>query len=315
MTKRTDIALTAAAPAIWGSTYFVTTEYLPDGYPLTVAMVRALPAGLILLLIIRRLPAWNWIAKISVLGALNFSIFWVCLFIAAYRLPGGVAATVGAIQPLIVIALSRLFLGHGIHILSIAAASLGMSGVALLILTPAASLDLIGIAAGLGGAVSMAAGTVLSRKWQPDAPLLAFTAWQLTAGGLFLLPLAFWFEPPLPPMTADHAIGFAYLGLVGAALTYVLWFRGIARLAPAAVSSLGFLSPLTAVLLGWALLNEHLTQFQLLGAAIVLISVWLGQNAGRLSRPLTAPVPSAPRPKEEKTGRLRRDHFTVAYRA
>ena len=205
MHRSTDIILTAAAPVVWGSTYYVTTEFLPEGYPLTVAMLRALPAGLILLLIVRRLPSRDWIGRVAILGALNFSVFWVCLFVAAYRLPGGVAATVGAVQPLIVIGLSRLFLGRAIHLLSIAAAGLGIGGVALLILTPAAALDPIGVIAGLGGAVSMAAGTVLSRKWQPDAPLLAFTAWQLTAGGLLLLPVALWLEPALSPVTGAES--------------------------------------------------------------------------------------------------------------
>ncbi|CAI2931745.1 protein of unknown function [Aminobacter niigataensis] len=49
MSRNSDLLLTAIAPAIWGSTYIVTTEFLPAGYPLTVAMLRALPAGLLLL--------------------------------------------------------------------------------------------------------------------------------------------------------------------------------------------------------------------------------------------------------------------------
>ncbi|HBD36102.1 MAG TPA: EamA family transporter, partial [Cupriavidus sp.] len=40
-TRTTDLLLTALAPAIWGSTYLVTTNWLPQGYPLTVAMLRA----------------------------------------------------------------------------------------------------------------------------------------------------------------------------------------------------------------------------------------------------------------------------------
>jgi len=289
--KTADLLLTAIAPAIWGSTYYVTTEYLPDGYPITAAMLRALPAGLILLLIVRQLPSSGEVGRVFILGALNFSIFWVCLFIAAYRLPGGVAATVGAVQPLMVIGLASALLGQRIRVFSVLAGGLGISGVAMLILTPDATLDMIGVAAGLGGAVSMALGTVLSRKWQPKAPLLAFTAWQLSAGGLLLLPVALWLEPPLPAISAENAVGFVYLGLIGGALTYVLWFRGIARIEPSAVSSLGFLSPLTAVLLGWILLGEHLTTFQFIGAATVLTSVWLSQNAVRAPR--TLPVSGA----------------------
>ena len=284
MTSRTDILLTAIAPAIWGSTYFVTVAFLPDGYPLTVSLLRALPAGLLLLLFVRRLPAAGWYGRIFLLGALNFTIFWTLLFVSAYRLPGGVAATVASVQPLIVIFFARAALGTPIRLLAVFAAALGSAGVATLILTPQASLDPVGVAAGLGAALSMAGGTVLTRKWKPPVSLLTFTAWQLTAGGLLLLPLALLLEPPLPDLTARHIGGLVYLGLIGAALTYGLWFRGVARIEPSAVSVLGFLSPLTAVLLGWILLDQSLSGLQMIGATTILVSVWISQNRAGLPR-------------------------------
>lgn len=279
MPRNLDLFLTAVAPTIWGSTYLVTTELLPQGYPLTVSVFRALPAGLLLLLAVRQLPHGIWWPRVLVLGALNFSIFWAMLFVSAYRLPGGVAATVGAIQPLIVILLAHALLGSAARLGAIVAAAAGIGGVALLILTPNAALDPIGILAGLAGAVSMAFGTVLTRKWQPPVSPLAFTAWQLTAGGLLLLPVALWFEPALPPLTGANLAGLAYLGLIGAALTYILWFRGIAKLGPSVVSPLGFLSPLTAVLLGWWWLGQSLSPAQIAGMVIVLGSIWFGQRA------------------------------------
>ncbi|WP_297111662.1 EamA family transporter [uncultured Devosia sp.] len=283
MTRNFDLLLTALAPAIWGSTYLVTTELLPDGYPLTVAMLRALPAGLILLAIVRQLPHGHWWARVFVLGALNFSIFWWMLFVAAYRLPGGVAATVGAIQPLIVLFVARALLGSPVRFLAVVAASAGIAGVALLILTPEAALDPVGIAAGLTGAVAMAFGTVLARRWQPPVSPLTFTAWQLTAGGLVLLPLAMLVEPALPSLSASNWMALAWLGLIGAAASYGLWFRGLARLEPAAVSMLGMVSPLVAVALGWLWLQQSLTALQILGGSIVLASVWAGQITNRLS--------------------------------
>ena len=288
MNRNLDVLLTAIAPAVWGSTYLVTTQLLPAGYSLTVAMLRALPAGLLLLVIVRRLPRGIWWMRSLVLGALNFSIFWWLLFITAYRLPGGVAATVGAIQPLFVIALSRLLLGSPIRSLSIIAAMTGIAGVALLILTPRAALDPIGIVAGIGGALSMAIATALSRRWRPEVSPLTFTGWQLTAGGLLLLPAALLLEPPLPPLTSANIIGFAYLGLIGAALTYILWFRGLSRLEPSVVSPLGFLSPMTAVILGWVVLGQQLSSTQVFGIAVVLISVWLSQRAQQA--PMLKPV-------------------------
>ncbi|MDK4714985.1 EamA family transporter [Rhizobium sp. CNPSo 4039] len=300
MNRNFDLLLTAIAPAIWGSTYLVTTQLLPAGYPLTVAMLRALPAGLLLLVIVRQLPRGIWWLKSLVLGALNFSVFWWLLFISAYRLPGGVAATVGAVQPLIVIVLARLLLGSPIRGLSIIAAIAGIGGVALLILTPNATLDPIGIIAGIGGAFSMAAGTVLSRRWRLDVSPLTFTAWQLTAGGVLLLPVALLLEPPLPHLTGANILGFTYLGLIGAALTYILWFRGLSRLEPSMVSPLGFLSPTMAVILGWAVLGQQLSPMQIFGIVVVLGSVWLSQRAQQV--PSTEKSASTGRPATASRG-------------
>lgn len=282
MQARTPLLLTTAfAPAVWGSTYIVTTEFLQGFSPMTVALLRALPAGLLLLLLVRQLPSGAWWPKVFVLGALNFSIFLSMLFIAAYRLPGGVAATLGAIQPLLVVVLARFILARPLQLLSFVAALVGAAGVALLVLTPGAVLDPVGVAAGLAGAASMALGTVLNRKWQPPVSLLTFTVWQLSAGGLLLLPVVLLFEPPMPVPGPANLLALAWLGLVGMGLAYLVWLRGIARLDAALVSSLGLLSPLTAVLLGWIFLHQRLDAYQAAGALAIVASIALIQHAGR----------------------------------
>ena len=58
-----DALTTALGPVIWGSTYIVTTELLPPDRPFTAALLRTLPAGLLLVLWCRRWPAWgDWVA-------------------------------------------------------------------------------------------------------------------------------------------------------------------------------------------------------------------------------------------------------------
>lgn len=289
MTKATDIILTASAPVIWGSTYIVTTEMLPPDYPLTVAALRALPAGLLLLVATRQVLPRHWYGKLMLLGGLNFTVFWSALFIAAYRLPGGVAATLGAVQPLIVLGLARVVLGTRPSRHARVAAITGIGGVALLVLGPHAKLDVLGIVAALTGAASMALGVILTHKWRPDVPALTFTAWQLTAGGLLLLPLALWVEPALPALNLTSMTGLLWLGVPGAALSYFFWFRGIDRLGPTTVTNFGFLSPLTAVLLGWVVLDQRLTRLQILGALIVLACVWLGSRPSLGQRDLKTP--------------------------
>jgi len=277
MTNTKDMLITSLAPLVWGSTYIVTTAFLPAGYPITAAVLRALPAGLLLLLLVRKLPHGIWWLKVALLGALNFSIFWWLLFEAAYRLPGGIAATVGAIQPLLVIFLASKILSRKITRSAVIAAVMGIVGVSALVLQSTIAFDEIGIIAALGGACSMALGTVLTRHWQPPVPPLVFTSWQLVAGGLLLLPFSLLLEPALPALTAENVLGFAYLSVFGAAATYILWFRGVARLEPSAVSTLGFLSPVMAVFLGWLFVGETLTTAQWGGILLILLSVSLSQ--------------------------------------
>ena len=273
MTRFFDIFLPMLAPMIWGSTYLVTSEWLPDGYPVTVAMLRALPAGLLMLAFLRQWPEGGQWLKVFVLGALNFTLFWICLFVAAYRLPGGVAATLGAVQPLLVIGLTYSLLNHTVDMRSVLSGVAGIMGVALLVLKSSIALDFIGVAAALLGAASMAVGTILSKQWRADIPLLTFTSWQLTAGGLLLLPLALLLEPNFPHLNIHNIAGLAWLGLIGALLSYVLWFRGVAALSSVQVSAFGFLSPLTAILLGWMVLGQSLNLFQVAGAVIILGSI------------------------------------------
>ncbi|WP_426073931.1 EamA family transporter [Janthinobacterium sp. DSP2-3-3] len=282
-----DIVLTALAPLIWGSTYIVTSELLPPDRPFTAALIRVLPAGLLLLLLMRRLPArCDW-GRVLILSALNIGVFQALLFVAAYRLPGGLAAVVGAIQPLLVMGLAWGVEGRRPARLALLASVLGVAGMGVLLLSPRTVWEPIGIAAALGGTACMAAGTYLTRRWRPDLPVLALTGWQLLLGGLMLAPVALLADAPLPALSLQQVLAYAYLCLAGALLAYALWFRGIARLSPVAVSSLGLLSPLMAVVLGWALLGQAMTGWSMLGLLLVLASVLAVQWAS--ARPATTP--------------------------
>lgn len=202
--------ITAAAPVIWGSTYIVTTELLPPERPFTAALLRTLPAGLLLVLWCRRWPAWgDWTGwwRLLVLAALNIGVFQALLFVAAYRLPGGVAAVVGAIGPLVVMGLTWALDHRRPPALALAAGAVGVAGMAALLLAPGARWDMLGVAAALAGTLCMAAGTFWSRRWRPSLPVLAFTGWQLLAGGVMLAPWAWWLDPPLPTLTATHVGG------------------------------------------------------------------------------------------------------------
>lgn len=284
-------ALTALAPAVWGSTYLITTEFLPPDRPLLASTLRALPAGLLLLLMTRTLPRGIWWWRAVVLGVLNIGAFFYLLFLAAYHLPGGVAALVMSIQPMIVLLLGSALLKDRIQPVHLVSCLVGAVGVALLVLQPHAGLDGVGVLAGLLGALSMASGIVLTKRWgRPEGVgLLTFTGWQLTVGGLVLLPVTLAGEGLPDHLTWTNVGGFLYLSVIGALIAYVLWFRGLSRLPALAASFLSFASPLCATVLGYLFLDETLRPLQLLGAAAVVGAVVLAQPRGRDRRPAPAP--------------------------
>jgi probable blue pigment (indigoidine) exporter len=274
-------AVTAVAPATWGTTYAVTTEWLPPDRPLLAGVVRALPAGVVLVLLGRRLPTGAWWWKAAVLGTLNIGAFFALLFVAAYRLPGGVAALLGAAQPLVVAVLAAGLLGERLRGRTVLLGLTGMAGVGLVVLTGTARLDPVGVAAGLAGTASMAAGVVLTKRWGRPVPVLAFTGWQLTAGGLLLLPVALAVEGLPGTVTSGQLGGFLYLATVNTALAYALWLRGVGALPASRVTFLGLLSPVVAAAVGWALLGQALGPAQLLGAGLALGALVLAQRPAR----------------------------------
>ena len=271
--------LTAIVPAIWGTTYIVTSEMLPAGHPLFASLVRALPAGLLACALTRALPTGAWWWKSAVLGVLNIGAFFPLLFVAAYHLPGGVAATLGAAQPLVVAILVVVILRESFSAWRLLWGMVGLIGVALVVLRSTATLDAVGVIAGLLSAVSMGFGVTLTKKWGRAAgvPAMGQAGWQLTAGGLFLLPITLLFEGVPTTIDGTALAGYAWLGLIGGFVTYTLWFRGIARLPVASVAVLGLLSPLVAATLGALVLGETLGVVQMIGFALAVAAIAAGQ--------------------------------------
>ena len=264
--------MTALTPAVWGTTYIIATEMLPDGRPMLAAAIRALPVGIAFVLWSRKLPSGAWWWRSAVLGLLNIGAFFALLFVAAFRLPGGVAATVGAIQPLVAAGISAVVIGEACTRSPATAGGAGVLGVAMLVVGPQAAVDPMGIAAAIAATLSMATGVVLTKHWGRPVDLITFTGWQLTAGGLILVPLLL-IEGIPTSGTVINLAGFIWLGVFGTGLAYANWFRGIAKLPVAVASFLGLLSPLVATIAGWLVLNETLNAIQIGGAVIVLAAV------------------------------------------
>lgn len=251
------------------------------------ALMRTLPPGLIAMLVTRRLPRGAWWWKTLILGALNMAVFFPLLFFTAQRLPGGVAATLGAVQPIVVALLALLVLRERPSPWRLAWGVVGVTGVGLVVIGPGAALDFSGILGGLAAALAMGTGVVLTKRWGCPAGVSAvcLAGWQLTAAGVLLLPPALIIDAIPPGIDALAVSGYLWLGLVGGLLAYSIWFAGIGRLPVTPVALLGLLSPLTAALLGVLLAGESLSPPQWAGVGLALTALAAGQLTPRLGPP------------------------------
>ncbi|GGS31527.1 hypothetical protein Snoj_35210 [Streptomyces nojiriensis] len=200
------------------------------------------------------------------------------------------AATVMAASPLIMMLAAWPLVAERPGIAHLAGAVIGLGGVCLMLLGGVGGISLPGVLASAAAVLVSSVGHVLAKRWNTGADgdtgagVLASTAWQLTAGGLLLLPVAVAVEGAPPPMSPSALLAFCYVGLVATALAFAIWFAGLRRLPAGTVGLIGLLNPVTGVLLGTVVAGEVLTGRQLCGLALVLGAVALGRPPGRGGR-------------------------------
>jgi probable blue pigment (indigoidine) exporter len=282
------VAVTAVAPIAWGATYVVTRHLLPADSPLWGAALRALPAGVLLCLLARRLPRGAWWWKAPILGALNFGGFFVLVYVAAQLLPSSVAASIMALAPLALAGLAWPLLHQRPTMRWALGAVLGIAGVILIVGMGAGRVSPAGVMASAIALLSSSLGAVLTTRWRDDTPLLATTSWQLTAGGIALVVVAAIVEGAPPRVDAAGVAAYAGIAVVATALAFVCWFTGLRLLPAGTVGLIGLLNPVTGVVLGIAVGGESLGIGQGLGIVSVLAAI-------AVSRPRLGRDPAAGR--------------------
>ena len=284
--------VTAVAPVAWATNYYVTHEFLPPDRPLYGAVIRALPAGLLLLAMCRQLPRGSWWWKSAVLGTLNMSAFFALIYVAAQLLPTSVAATIMAASPLVLILVAWPLASETPTGPRVVGASVAVSGVALMVFSGTTSANPWGVLASGGAMLLSSVGYALAKRWTMEVDVLAATSWQLIAGGATLVVPAVIWEGGPPAVDGTAALAFGYVTVVATALAFVCWFAGLRHLPAGAVGVVGLLNPIAGVLIGTAIAGEALTGRQWLGLGIACLGMVIAQAVSR-SRRGAPPTPAA----------------------
>lgn len=277
--ERTRVLLAfAAVYLIWGSTYAAIAIAVEDLPPFSMAALRWTLAGAALYAWLRlrgepapTLATWRrgGIGGAFLILGGNGLVCW-----AEARVDSGLAATLLAVTPLIVVLLEWLVYGGARPSprtwVGLAA---GLGGVAILV-GPRASTELPAIAALLVAAASWAFGALHTRHAASAASGAMSSATQMIAGGLLLagtgLALG---EAPPAHVSLEAVLALAYLVIFGSIVGFGAYTYLARRVDPSAAATHSFVNPAIAVLLGWLVLGETLDATAAIGAALVVASV------------------------------------------
>jgi drug/metabolite transporter (DMT)-like permease len=161
----------------------------------------------------------------------------------------------------------------------------------------------------VGAAFCMALYSVWSKPLIARSGPIPFTTMGMSVGALFLITVAAIrgsFEP-VADFATPQWLAVIYLGLFGSALTFYLWAFALSRTTPTRVAISVTVNPITAALVGAALLDEPITWNLVVGLMAVAIGIWIATTVGRRIRPADQAVvtPSTPSAESRKLFSIR----------
>ena len=267
----------------------VMKAIIPQVSPFTLAALRLLPAGLLLLLAAkiweRSFPqgwrAWLWICLFALVDGAMFQGF-LCLGLT--HTGAGLGSLLIDSQPLAVAVLASWFYGEAIGAVAIIGLLIGVVGIGLVGLPPqfwTSGLELwqsglfgTGEWLMLAASLSMAFGTILIRPVVRHADPLVATGWHMVLGSLPLLGFAWLFEP-WQGLDWWSWAGLTYVSVFGSAIAYGLFFWFASSGSLTTLSALTFSTPVFALLFSGLTLHESLRQVQWVGVGLTLCSIYL----------------------------------------
>ena len=273
---------------IWGSGFLWIKLGIRGLSPVEVTLARLVLGSAVLFIVVAiqrgslpRAPmVWMHIAVAALFGnAAPYLLFAV----GEQHVASATAGMLNATTPLWTVAIA-LGTRHQRAITARQAAGLmiGFAG-AVLIFSPwqtAAGLASVGAVESLAAAASYAVGFVYMDRFlaRRGIGLVVLSACQLGAASVLLAIALGITGAPAPELDASVVASILILGLIGTGVAYVLNYQIIASVGATAASTVTYLLPVVAIVLGFLVLGEHITLPDLAGIALILAGVALAQN-------------------------------------
>ncbi|OLQ93575.1 multidrug transporter [Vibrio panuliri] len=273
----------AMIPAFfWGTTYAVTQFTLEGWPPLLLGALRALPAGLLLLLLRPMWPKGKQWRQLAVLGLINIGIFFSLIFVVALSLPSAISG-VGMIS---VPVFAMIY--HGVVYRRMPSKVQMLSGAMLIVLAwmlfdpNQLVLSPIGLGALLTAIFCIIIGSDITKRLGVTMHWWQVLTWQLILGGVFLAiiscihalvdPSKYLYA--IEHVSAFNVAGIAWLSLLNTALGYGLYVFLLQRMSVVEFTFGGIANPIAGIVFGVVLVGESYTLGQYgLMAGMILMSL------------------------------------------
>jgi len=271
---------------VWGSTYLAIRVGVRTMPPFTLAAIRYVVAGLILLPIgwrsgtpeqrVSDRPGVRQWAAMALLGAMlpamgNGVVSW-----AEVQLPSGIAALLVATVPLWMVVVDGAVQRRMPSPVRWIALAVGLVGVGVLSGGGGAGFPIAAAIAVLLAAMSWGTGSVLQGRLPVPARPLLLAAMEMLCGGLVCAVIALVrgeLDFDVAAVSGESWWALGYLIGAGTLLAMTAYLFALSRLPASTVASYAFVNPVVALLLGALILDERLTGQQAVGAAIVVAAV------------------------------------------
>lgn len=209
-------------------------------------------------------------------------------FVAASRLPVGIAILLEFTGPVLVVGWVRLVRRQPVARVSAVGVLVAMLGLGCVVqIWSGITLDTVGLAAGLGAAAGNATFFILIDRLTGTIDALALTTGGMAVGALALLPLAAPWAAPWSLLGRSVALGThaapgwllaGSLIVVSTVVSYVAGAAAIQRLSAPVAAGLAYVEPAVAGVIAWVALGERLGVAQILGGVVVLGGAYLAQR-------------------------------------
>lgn len=247
--------------------------------PLILAVIRFLISGLIMIIIStfllkEKISNKNDWYQISILGLLNITIYLGCLFTAIMTISAGLLNLFIAINPILITLFTSYFLKRKISTNEKLGFSICFIG--LLIATiptlKESKSNFFGICLLILGMTSYSLGSVYYKKNELKLSNLTINGYQTFIGGLFLLPIAYYYKSQTILYDTSFYVSLVWLTVVISIFANNIWFSLLKKDTVKASKWL-FLAPIFGYFLSFVLLGEEITIYAYLGIVLVLLGL------------------------------------------